>query len=116
MADKGSGPSNREEEVQITFVRSKDGKKLSIPVWFTVNQGKVELLPMYGLRTKWLQEVEKSGKLSLQVGDWKKDAAPKIVKEPGVIEGVKFRFSRKYGESRVRRYYPDQDVALEIEL
>ena len=116
MADEGSGPSDREEEVQITFVKSKDGKERTIPVWFTVDQGKLELLPMYGLRTKWFLDVEKSGKLSLQTKNWKKEASPKIVKEPSVIEGIKLRFSRKYGESHVRRYYASQDVALQIPL
>lgn len=115
MAGEG-GPSNREEEVQITFVRAKDGKKRSLPVWFTVSQGKLELMPMYGLGTKWFLDVEKSGSISLQVKDWKLDAAPAIVQDPKTIAEIKQRFSRKYGEDRVRRYYPNQDIALAISL
>jgi hypothetical protein len=116
MANEGSEPSDREEEVQITFVRSKDGKNRTIPVWFTLNQGKMELLPMYGLKTKWFADVEKSGKLSLQVKSWTKDSTPKIMREPSAVQDVKLRFSRKYGDGKVRRYYPTSDVSLEIQL
>ena len=76
----------------------------------------MELMPMYGLRTKWLSDVEKSGRLSLQVKNWRKDAAPTVVKDPKTIAQVKQRFSTKYGEDQVLRYYPNQDVALEISL
>jgi hypothetical protein len=116
MTNEGGGPSDLEEEVRITFVSSKDGKKRSIPVWFTISEGKMELMPMYGFRTKWFLDVEKTGSLSLQVKDWKKDATPAIVQDPKTIADVKLRFSRKYGEDQVRRYYPNQDVALEITL
>jgi len=114
MTDKG--PPAEKQEVRISFVRSKNGKIRRIPVWFTLNKGKMELLPVYGLRTKWLIDVEKSGKLSLEVGSWKKDARPRIVRDRNVIESVKRRFSVKYGERDVKRYYPKQDVALEILL
>jgi hypothetical protein len=116
MANGGSEPSDREEEVQITYSRSKDGKNRTIPVWFTISEGKMELLPMYGLKTKWFADVEKSGKLSLQIKKWSKDSTPKIIREPSAVRSVKLRFSRKYGEGKVRRYYPTSDVALEIQL
>jgi hypothetical protein len=34
-----------QNEVQISFVRSKSGKARTIPVWFTVEGGRVQLLP-----------------------------------------------------------------------
>jgi hypothetical protein len=116
MAKEGAGPSDQEEEVQITFVRSKDGKNRTIPIWFTINQGKMELLPMYGSKTKWLADVEKSGKLSLQVKNWSKVSTPTVMRDPSGVRNVKLRFSRKYGEGKVRKYYPTSDVALEIQL
>ena len=106
----------RDEEVMISFVRSKDGKTKTIPVWFTVNEGKMELLPMYGSKTKWLSDVEKSGKISLSIRDWKNESKPKILKDSKAIDDIKRRFGVKYGEGQVKRYYPTQDVALEISL
>lgn len=71
---------------------------------------------MYGSKTKWFMDVEKSRKMSLQVKDWKKDVSPTTVRDPRVIESIKGRFSMKYGDRQVRKYYPTQDVALEIPL
>ena len=105
-----------ESEVRITYRRAKTGKDKTIPIWFTVNGGKMELLPMYGLKTKWLADVQKSGELKLNIEGWSKSAKPTVVKKNSVIEGIKGRFGAKYGASDVRRYYPDQDVALEIVL
>lgn len=106
----------RDEEVMISFVKSRDGKTRTIPVWFTINQGKMELLPMYGSKTKWLGDVDKSGKIGLSIRDWRKDSKPKILKDSKAIDDIKRRFSMKYGEGQVKQYYPNSDVALEIQL
>jgi len=107
---------SREEEAHITFVKSKDGKKRTIPVWFTVNEEKVELLPMYGLKTKWFIDVEKSGNIELRVKDWKKTSKTTVVRDSVFVNRIKRRFSDKYGENEVKRYYPTTEVALELAL
>ena len=106
----------QEEEVLISYVRSKDGKAKTIPVWFTVNGSKIELLPMYGLKTKWFGDVEKAGKIDLNIKDWKKSSKPEILRDSQAVDGIKRRFSVKYGEGQVKRYYPTSDVALEISV
>jgi hypothetical protein len=114
-----SGVSPDEEEVQITFVRSKNGKKRSIPVWYTLNGGRMELMPMYGLKTKWFGDVEKSGVIELKVKDWTRRAKTKIVRDPAAVDQIRRRFSGKYGEDEVNRYYEvpsEERVALEIVL
>ena len=113
------GPEDlsREEEAQIKFVRSKDGKERTTPVWFTVNEGKVELLPMYGLKTKWFIDVEKSGNIELKVKDWKKEVRAIVVRDSAVVNRIKRRFGDKYGENEVKKYYPGTaEVALELAL
>lgn len=106
----------QEDEVLISFTRSRDRKTRTIPVWFTVNGGKMELLPMYGLKTKWFVDVEKSGAVELKVKDWKKASRPRILRDSKAVGEIKRRFSAKYGGGRVKRYYPTSDVALEISL
>ncbi len=95
---------------------SKNEKTRTIPVWFTVNESKMELLPMYGLKTKWFIDVEKTGTLELEVKDWKKISRPAVLRDRMKVEEIKRRFGAKYGEGRVKRYYPTSDVALEIPL
>jgi hypothetical protein len=110
-----TGPKD-ESEVQITYIRSKNGRRRKLPVWFTLNQGRMELLPMHGEKTKWFVDVEKSGKIELEVSGWKKEAKPKTVRDSGRVDEIKGRFSAKYGAGDVRRYYPTSEVALEIPL
>lgn len=102
--------------MQITFLKSKNGRKRTIPVWFTVNEGMIELLPMHGFKTKWFIDVEKSGNIELKVKDWKKQSKTTVVRDSAVVNRVKRRFSDKYGESEVKRYYPTSEVALELAL
>lgn len=103
-----------EEEVQITYTRRRDGKPKSIPVWFTIKEGKMELLPMYGVKTKWFSAVEASGRIGLAIKQWKKDGEPVVVREPGKVDEIKGRFGTKYGRSNVKRYYSTSEVALVV--
>jgi uncharacterized protein DUF2255 len=105
----------REQEVTITFVK-KNGKKRTIPIWFAVNGRTIELLPMYGSKTKWYEDVSAAGSVQLKVGGEAMTATPRATRDPKVIDGIKMRFGAKYGEADVRKYYPNQDVALEVQL
>lgn len=117
MADSGFAKSLAgEEEIQITVVRRKDGKKRILPIWFAVDGNTLQLLPMYGLKTRWFRDVEKSGSMEIRAKEEMKRAVPKVVRDQAKVDGVKLRFSRKYGEGEVRRYYPTSEVALEISL
>jgi hypothetical protein len=116
MAGKPGADILNEEEIQVTYVRQRTGRSRTIPVWFTVNEGRLELLPMHGLRTKWFTDVQKSGSLELEAKGWKKEASPVVVRNLQAIERIRERFAVKYGEGNVRKYYPTQDVALEIAL
>jgi hypothetical protein len=107
---------SKEMELDVAYARSKDGRPRVIPVWFTINGGKIELLPMYGVKTKWFIDVEKSGSLELRSKGWKKAARPSAVRNSEAVEGIKRRFSLKYGTEEVKRYYPTSEVALEIQL
>ena len=116
MAGDKAADISQEDEVLISYLRSRTGKTRSIPVWFTVSEKKMELLPMYGTRTKWFEDVQKSGRLDVRIRDWQMGANPSVVKDVQAIERTKRRFVEKYGESDVRRYYPTQDVALVFPL
>ena len=104
-----------QEEVRITFVK-KDGRKRTIPIWFTVKGRTVELLPMYGSKTKWYGDVASAGSLQLKVQGEVMTASPREIRDLKVIDEIKGRFGAKYGEDDVKKYYPNQDIALEVAL
>ena len=117
MVEDGiAGKLAQEMEVEVAYVRSKDGKTRVIPVWFTLNAGRIELLPMYGVKTKWFADVEKRESLELRVAGWRKVAKPRIVRDPDMVDDIRGRFSLKYGKGDVNRYYPTSEVALEVQL
>ena len=105
-----------EDEVQIAVVKSGEGNGRSIPVWFTIEGTRMHLLPMYGLRTHWFRDLEKSGSVEVRAKNETRRVTPRVMRNPATVEEVKKRFRRKYGEADVKRYYPTTEVALEISL
>ncbi len=102
-----------ESEVQIEFVR-ENGQKRKIPVWFTLQGRTLELLPMYGLKTKWFRAVESTGRLGVMGKGTSVSASPEVLRDPKEVGAIKRRFAAKYGEKDVKRYYPTSEVALKI--
>lgn len=105
-----------EEEVQITVVRSKDGKDRTLPIWFAVEGDRLQLLPMYGLKTLWFRDLEKKGSMTIKAKNESVATTPKVIRDAKTVEEVKVRFSVKYGKDEVKKYYPTSEVALEVSL
>ncbi len=105
-----------EQEIRITVIRAKDGKRRTLPIWFTVEGDGLEMLPMYGLKTIWFRDIEKNGSMTITIKRETMEAAPKVIRDPKTVEGVKQRFSKKYGVEDVKRYYPTSEVSLEVSL
>ena len=114
MSDEFSRALSGGEEIRITFTK-KDGKKRTIPIWFVLDGGKLKLLPMYGLRTKWYQDVERTGSMVVRAKEQSKPLTPTVVKDQKAIDNIVDEFAKKYGASS-RRYYATQDVALVMDL
>jgi hypothetical protein len=105
-----------ESEIQVMVVRPGDGRRRSLPVWFSVQGSKLELLPMYGLRTRWFRDLQASGKMEVKVKDESRTTVPRIILDPAAVDETKRRFGLKYGQGEVAKYYPTSEVALEISL
>jgi len=102
-------------EVRVSFV-GKKGKKRTLPVWFTSHDGVLELLPMHGLRTKWFEDLEPSGKLTVRGWKETREGVPRVVRDAAEVDRIKGRFAKKYGEGDVRRFYPTSEVALLLDV
>ncbi len=104
-----------EEEVKITVVKS-DGEKRTLPVWFTVEGDRLQLLPMYGLKTLWFRSIERNRSVTIEVKKETKEVKPEIVRDPEAVDRVKAKFAEKYGAGDVKGYYPTSEVLLEVRL
>ncbi len=69
-----------------------------------------------GLKTLWFKDLERKGSMTIRAKQETKEATPTIIRDPKSVEGVKERFSQKYGKDEVKKYYPTSEVALEVSL
>ncbi len=110
------GVLNSAQELKMTFVGRKTGKKISIPVWFVNDADKLYLLPVSGTANKWYKNILKNPTIELQVSGKKATAEARPIKDKKRIEEIVDKFRAKYGASDVKKYYPGQDVAVELSL
>jgi deazaflavin-dependent oxidoreductase (nitroreductase family) len=101
------------QELQITFVGRKTGKKFSTPIWFAKDGEKVYLLPVSGSASNWYKDVVKNPKIELQASGKKASVEARPIKDKKRVEEVMDKFRAKYGAGDVKKYYPGQDVAIE---
>jgi deazaflavin-dependent oxidoreductase (nitroreductase family) len=104
------------EEIEITVIGRRTGRRISLPVWFVVEGDTLYLLPVQGSDTEWFKNVQKNPALTLSAAGVKFDARPKPITDPAKVRAVVEKFRAKYGADNVKKYYSKFDVALEIPL
>jgi hypothetical protein len=104
------------QELGMSFVGRKTGKKFSIPVWFVTDGRKVQLLPVGGTKSKWYRSILKYPLIELQVSAKKVNAQSHPTQDRKAVGDIMERFRSKYGASDVKKYYPGQDVAVELSI
>jgi deazaflavin-dependent oxidoreductase (nitroreductase family) len=103
-------------EVELTVTGRKSGKESTRPVWFTEEDDKIYLLPVGGSGANWYKNLLLAPRIRLAAEGAESETEAKPVTDAAVVNDVLAKFGEKYGESRVKRYYPDQDVAVEVTL
>ena len=101
------------QEIKLTSTGRKSGKNFSIPIWFAIQGDKLYLLPVNGSSSEWYKNIVKNPKIDIQISGKKASLEAHSIKDKKGVEKVMQLFRAKYGEDDVRRYYPNQDVALE---
>ncbi len=104
------------DELKITFVGRRTGKKFSTPVWFVNDGKKLYLLPVNGTSSKWYKNVLKNPIMELQISDKKITAKAMPTGDKKRIDEAVDRFSAKYGANDVKKYYPRQNVVVELSI
>jgi deazaflavin-dependent oxidoreductase (nitroreductase family) len=104
------------DELSITFVGRKTGKKFTTPVWFVKEKGKVFLLPVKGTSSDWYRDILENPTMELQVSGMRATAAARPVRDRKGIEETIERFRAKYGAGDVKKYYPNQNAAVELSI
>jgi deazaflavin-dependent oxidoreductase (nitroreductase family) len=106
----------RNEEIELTVVGRKTGRKSSRPVWFVVEGDRLYLLPVTGSDSEWFRNILKNPRITISVAGEKAEFTAEPVQDPNIVASVVDKFREKYGASEVKKYYSKFDVAVIVDL
>jgi deazaflavin-dependent oxidoreductase (nitroreductase family) len=105
------------EEIQLSVVGRKSGKKIPRPVWFVHDGDKLLLLPGSGSKTEWYKNVLKNPNIEISVEKDVYRLRAQPVSDTKRIKQIVEKFKEKYGVDDVKKYYPENfDAAIEVSL
>lgn len=106
----------RYRQIKLTVIGRKTGDKISIPVWFVVEDEKLYLLPVHGSDTQWYRNVLKNPSIKIDARGEESEFQAIPVKGEESVKSVVRKFREKYGAGDVKKYYSKLDVAVLAEL
>lgn len=103
-------------ELRITVTGRKSGKKITLPVWFVSEQGKLLLLPVQGSQTNWYQNVKKTPTIVISAAGASATLKASPSARRDMVSDVAEKFRAKYGAADVKKYYSNFDACVEVAL
>jgi len=99
----------------------KSGRKISNPVWFVLEECKLEedklyLLPVQGSATQWYRNVLKNPSIRIKAGGTEAELQAVPIKDVTQVKSVVEKFRDKYGANDVKKYYSKFDVAVVVQM
>src|SRR5438270_2493798 len=122
MSNKGARNNDlrnrlsRSQEINISVIGRKSGRKISNPVWFVLEEDKLEdklyLLPVQGSATQWYKNVLKNPSIRIKAGAAESELQAVPINDAAHVKSVVEKFRDKYGANDVKKYYSKLDVAV----
>jgi len=127
MSNKAAGNNDlrdrlsRSQEINISVIGRKSGRKISNPVWFVLEECKLEedklyLLPVQGSATQWYRNVLKNPSIRIKAGGTEAEVQAVPIKDATQVKSVVEKFRDKYGANDVKKYYSKFDVAVVVQM
>jgi deazaflavin-dependent oxidoreductase (nitroreductase family) len=107
---------SRANEITISVKGRKSGRTISNPVWFVLEGGQLELLPVQGSDTQWYKNVLKNPSMRIRVGGSESEVTVKPLTDNAQVSAIADKFRAKYSPADVKKYYSKFDVAVTAEL
>jgi hypothetical protein len=107
---------NKAYEIALSVKGRKSGKDIPRPVWFVHEGSTLYLLPVQGTDTNWYKNFRANQTLKVSVNGEEISTKGKPITDSGKVRDIVSKFSSKYGDGDVRKYYPKHDVAVEAQL
>ena len=107
---------SRYREIKITVTGRKSGRKISNPVWFVFEDGKLYLVPVQGSDTQWYKNVLKNPAISIDARGAEAELKAVPVTGKKQVSSVVEKFREKYGAGDVKKYYSKFDAAIVVQI
>ncbi|MDR7495019.1 MAG: nitroreductase/quinone reductase family protein [Armatimonadota bacterium] len=106
----------RRKEISITVRGRRTGRRITLPVWFVLDDGTMWLLPVTGTRSQWFRNVQADPTIVVRAGDRRATVTGEPITGRAGVRPVVERFRKKYGRGDVSRYYTRFDAAVRVPL
>lgn len=104
----------RYREIKITVTGRKSGRRISKPVWFVYEDGKLYLLPVKGSETQWYKNVLEDPAIRIDARGAEASVTAVPIHDAKQVSAVVEKFCERYGAADVKKYYSKFDVAMVI--
>ena len=107
----------RYRQITIGVIGRKSGRKISIPVWFVLEDSDtLYLLPVQGSDTQWYKNVLRNSRMRIAANGKAQVFRAMPITDPKAVQHVVEAFRTKYTARDVKKYYSKFDVAVQINL
>lgn len=106
----------RREEIAITVVGRRSGRKITLPVWFVVQGRNLWLLPVRGSQNQWFRNLRANPALTVRAGRARAAFRVRPTRDRRIVRAVVRRFRDKYAPGEISRYYSRFDAAVQVPL
>ena len=106
----------RYQEIRISVIGRKSGRKISNPVWFVLEGEKLYLLPVQGSKTQWYKNVRKNPTIGIDARGVEAEFRATAVTGAKAVKSVVEKFREKYGAEDVKKYYSGFYVAVVVKV
>jgi deazaflavin-dependent oxidoreductase (nitroreductase family) len=107
---------SRTREIEISVTGRKSGRTITIPVWFVLEDEKLDLLPVQGSETQWYKNVLKKPTIRISAGGAEGEFKAVPITDTKEVSSVAEKFREKYGAKDVKKYYSKFDVAVQVPI
>lgn len=107
---------NSTVEVELTVKGRRSGRNTTRPVWFVLEGATLYLLPMYGFKTEWYQNLLANPEIMLSVKGRTITAHARPIQEGAKVAEVANGFRSKHGTDEIEKYYVKLEAAVAVPI
>lgn len=104
------------DEIEITVIGRRSGRKISNPVWFVREGEKLYLVPLTGSDSDWYKNVRKTPTIRLAAKQAAINTSATLITDAARVGDIVEKFRDKYGAGQIEENYPKPNVAVEVPL